>query len=320
MKNLLILVITIAFFSCKEESKNKEASVLLKTDKSLEDKSIEVITSLGDTIYSFKNQTGGIIEKYEQAKSDYELASNDAEAIIWYGRRTAYLGRYTDAIAIFSEGIEKHPENPKMYRHRGHRYITIRKFKKAIADFEKAVSLIEGTEDEVEPDGVPNPLGIPVSTLHGNIWYHLALVYYLENDMDNALRIYLEGQKVAKNDDNIVSRAHWLYMTYRRMHKTEEAKKLVEVVKTDMNVIENMVYHKMCLFYKGAIPLDSLKTKGKQGHAEDAILYGLGNWYLYNGEVALAKATYEDLLAKEVKLSFAYIAAEADYTRLFKEK
>ena len=60
-----------------------------------------------------------------------------------------------------------------MYRHRGHRYITVAQFDRAIADFEKAVALIKGTPDEIEPDGAPNPTGKPRSTLHFNIWYHL---------------------------------------------------------------------------------------------------------------------------------------------------
>ncbi len=110
----------------------------------------------------------------------------DVDAIIWYGRRTAYLGRYRDAIRIYSNGIELHPEDARLYRHRGHRFISTRQLDKAIADFEYAAALIEGTDDEIEPDGLPNALGIPVSTLHSNIWYHLGLAYYLSGDYERA--------------------------------------------------------------------------------------------------------------------------------------
>ncbi len=64
----------------------------------------------------------------------------------------------------------------------------IREFDRAIQDFEKAATLIEGTEDKIEPDGLPNAQNIPVSTLHTNIWYHLGLAYYLQHDLENALR------------------------------------------------------------------------------------------------------------------------------------
>ncbi|MFQ5674631.1 MAG: hypothetical protein ACE5G1_01940, partial [bacterium] len=94
----------------------------------------------------------GDIEKLKsnlaKAQADYEKNLNDADAIIWLGRRMAYLWRYRDAIEIYSEGIKKHPNNAKLYRHRGHRYITVREFDKAIADLEKAAKLTENMADE----------------------------------------------------------------------------------------------------------------------------------------------------------------------------
>jgi tetratricopeptide (TPR) repeat protein len=112
-----------------------------------------------------------------QAQADLAARPNDADAIIWAGRRLAYLWRYRDAIAMFSKGIALHPNDPRMYRHRGHRYITVREFDRAIADFDKAVALIKGRPDEIEPDGQPNAAGKPRSTLQFNIWYHLALAH-----------------------------------------------------------------------------------------------------------------------------------------------
>src|SRR5687767_7659215 len=45
----------------------------------------------------------------DTARRAYERAPQDADSIIWLGRRLAYLERYRDAIATFSEGVEKHP-------------------------------------------------------------------------------------------------------------------------------------------------------------------------------------------------------------------
>ena len=50
-----------------------------------------------------------------------------ADAIIWVGRRLGYLWRYQDAIQMFSRGIAAHPNDPRMYRHRGHRLIKVRR-------------------------------------------------------------------------------------------------------------------------------------------------------------------------------------------------
>ena len=36
----------------------------------------------------------------------------DLDARIWVGRRTAYLGRYREAIQIYSEGVARDPREP----------------------------------------------------------------------------------------------------------------------------------------------------------------------------------------------------------------
>ena len=60
------------------------------------------------------------------AVADWEKNRDDADALIWVGRRTAYLGRYREAIGIYSDGIKRHPNDARFYRHRGHRYLTVR--------------------------------------------------------------------------------------------------------------------------------------------------------------------------------------------------
>ena len=92
------------------------------------------------------------------AEAQKTLAANptDAEAMIWVGRRFGYLWRFNDAIAMFSKGIALYPDNPKFYRHRGHRYISVRQFAAAQADFEKAAQLIKG---KPAVSGVPGRTG-----------------------------------------------------------------------------------------------------------------------------------------------------------------
>lgn len=279
---------------------------------------IEAITLLTDTLYTTMSTSESALKNYEIAKTEYKNNSEDANAIIWYGRRTAYLGRFQDAIVIFSKGIEKHPNDSRMYRHRGHRYISIRQYDKAIADFEKAVELIQGKEDQVEPDGLPNERNIPLSTLHGNIWYHLGLAYYLQNDMENALKAYSNRTVTEKYPDNLVSGGYWLYMINRRLSDTNAANAAIENVTKDMDIIENMSYHKMCLFFKGLISEEEIANQTIGTSSSDVLAYGLGNWYLYEKNDTLkAKAIYERLLEKGNTYSFAYLVAESDYKRLF---
>jgi len=253
-----------------------------------------------------------LLDNLEAARADYERDPDDADNIIWLGRRLAYTGDYRGAIRVFTEGIRKHPADPRMYRHRGHRYITIREFDRAIADLETAAELIEGTENRIEPDGAPNPQGIPVSTLHGNIWYHLGLAYYLKHDWENALRAYTRGYNTAENDDNRVSVTHWRYMILCRMGRPRDAQAMLVDISADMNIIENMSYHSLDLFYKGEIGLDELIGDTDDSPAGSAVLYGAANWLYCEGDETQARELLEEIVSAESWAGFGYIAAEAD--------
>ena len=258
-----------------------------------------------------------VLSNMAKAEKDYIANPHIIDNIIWYGRRVAYTGDYREAIRIYTMGIGKFPDDARLYRHRGHRYISIREFDRAVKDFETAAELIQEKEDEIEPDGMPNAQNIPVSTLHTNIWYHLGLAHYLNNDLEEALDVYQKGIDASTNDDNIVSTAHWLYMTLRRLGRKKGAENVLALIRTEMNVIENTAYHQLCLFYKGSMPLKSLTNPEFSNFMNDAVAYGVGNWFLYNGEKEKAETIFKNILKGESWSSFGYIAAEADFVREF---
>src|SRR6266545_6532508 len=120
---------------------------------------VEAISLLGDSLRRPPLDSAAqarMEAQLAQARREADARPNDPDALIWVGRRTAYLGRFREAIAIFSDGIRRFPTDARMYRHRGHRYISVRRFDAAIADLRKATVLTSGKPDEVEPDGQPN--------------------------------------------------------------------------------------------------------------------------------------------------------------------
>jgi len=308
---LLAIAIVSACNSSRQNNENSELFVALPD-------SAQAVSLLGDTLYPSSPYANGS-SKYDTAKLNYEASPDNPDNIIWYGRWTAYKGDFREAIRIYTEGISKFPEDARLYRHRGHRYISIREFDRAIADFEKAAGLIEGKKDEIEPDGQPNAFNIPIGSLHSNIWYHLGLAYYLKNDLAKALPVYERAVRESNNDDKLTSTTHWLYMTLRLLGKKEEADKILEPIKPGMNIIENKAYHQLCLLYKGLLPVDSLTGETGSASSNDAVAYGVANWYYYNGNQEKAKALYEQILKGKIWASFGYIAAEADYVRRFKK-
>lgn len=253
------------------------------------------------------------------AKVSFDAAPTDPDSIIWYARRLGYLGRFRESIAVYTDGIAKHPDNPWMYRHRGHRYISVRELDNAIADLEKATQLTAGKPDEVEPDGQPNAQNTPIGTLQSNIAYHLALAYYLKGDFARAVPVYERELAAAKNDDRKVSTGHWLYMSLRRLGRDADAQRMLSQFSRTMNVIENQTYHHLMLLYRGEMPVDSVlpvNASGEMSVTDATAAYGIGNWHLYNGRQAEAEAVFRRIMGGGQWAAFGYIAAEAELARM----
>jgi tetratricopeptide (TPR) repeat protein len=125
--------------------------------------------------------------------------------------------------------------------------------------------------------------------------------------------------KVSKNPDALVAVTHWLYMTQRRLNQTREAARILDSIKPGLDIIENDGYYKLLLMYKVLESVESLhqqalKQEGSPGSY--SILYGVGNWHLYNGDFQKAQAVFRKMLAGNQWTSFGYIAAEADMQRM----
>ncbi|HET6975964.1 MAG TPA: tetratricopeptide repeat protein [Pyrinomonadaceae bacterium] len=255
--------------------------------------------------------------KLTEARKNAETDPS-ADSLIWLGRRIAYLGHYKKAIEVFTQGAEKFPDDARFLRHRGHRFITLRCFDLAIEDFNRAVKLVKGKPDQIEPDGLPNARNIPTSTLQSNIWYHLGLAHYLKGDFKAALKAYREAEKVSTNPDMLVATTNWLYMTLRRLGREKEAEKVVATIKPDLDVIENADYYNLIRLYQGKATADELlKEISGAGNAlsKVSIGYGLGNWFLYNKRRDEAEKIFRQIILGNQWASFGHIAAEAELTR-----
>jgi len=267
----------------------------------------------------------------DEARMEAQLAEAEAalladstsvDAVVWVGRRQAYLGRYRDAVATFTRGLAMHPDEPHLLRHRGHRYITLRRFGDAIADLSAAARVTMGEPDEVEPDGQPNAAGIPTSTLQTNIWYHLGLAHYLLGRFDAAETAFRRCLDLAGNDDMRVAATDWVYMTLRRQGRDADAAELVSGVSPSLELLENRAYHRRILFYRGLLPLDSLLVVPDGSDAALTMAtqgYGAGNWFLVEGDTVRARRLFRSVIETHFWPAFGYVAAEADLARLVGE-
>jgi len=312
MRLIVFIVIITALHACDSTSKQEKDG----------NKTHEVISLLGEKLYE-PERPEEVQSKLETnlKEAEMQLSKDSSEMnFIWYGRRTAYLNRYNKAIDIYSKALKKFPNSYKLYRHRGHRYISIRDFDEAIKDFEQAEKLMPKDTIEIEPDGIPNKINTPLSSTQFNVYYHLALAYYLKGDFDKALTVYKKCMKTSINDDLLCATADWQYMTLRRLGRKKKADSVLELIDENMNVIENDSYHKRLLMYKDQISPDSLLSVDRTIDDADLALatqgYGVGNYYLYNGDSIKARKIFNDVVKGDYWAAFGFIAAEADLSRM----
>lgn len=250
------------------------------------------------------------------AEAAFRAAPTSAMSAIWFGRRTAYLGRYRDAVEIYSDALLQHPNSPELLRHRGHRFITLRKFAAAIEDYERAARLIRGQQDMVEADGQPNSRNIPNSTLHTNIWYHLGLAHYLRGEYALAEIAYRNCLAKSKNRDMEVAARYWLYLSLSRQLKQDAADAVAAKVGRNWDIIENHAYHRLLLLYDGKLDVVDFAKMTRTGVQDATLAYGLCNYSLSHGDRDAAIASMHRLLDTKEWAAFGYIAAEADLLRM----
>ena len=249
------------------------------------------------------------------ARAAIAKTPNDPDALIWLGRRIAYLGAYRDAIKVFSDGVARFPNDARFLRHRGHRYITIREFDLAVSDLERAAALVDGKPDQVEPDGQPNASNIPLTTLGSNIRYHLALAYYLKGDFAKAAVAWQRARDSVNNPDNLVSTSHWLYLSLRRGGRDADAARVLDAITPGLEVVENGSYHSLLLLYKGERSAEAVLAAAGEGAAGSAVRYGVSAWHLVNGRRAEAERLWQALIAGPEWAPFGVISAEAELAR-----
>ncbi len=255
----------------------------------------------------------------EKATAELVKSPDSADAAVWLGRRYAYLGRYRDAIDAFTRGLARHPNDARLLRHRGHRYISVRELDRALADLSKAAELVKGKKDEPEPGS--DPKAPATTTLQFGIFYHLGLAHYLKGEFAPAEKAFRRCVELARgNDDGSASASDWLYMTLRRLGREADAARVLEPINAGMKVGESRVYLNRLLMYKGVYAPDDLLRTGGDGVGRATYGYAVGNFHLANGRTAEARAVFERVTAGDQWAAFGFIASEAELARLNKQK
>lgn len=190
------------------------------------------------------------------AEAALRIAPDREDSHIWYGRRLDYAGRICEAVDAFSAGIEKFPNSYKLFRFRARDLTRARRFKEALADYEKALELMGDIPDSFEPDGMPNPIGLTISTYRGNIVYYHAQTSFATGDYPTTVSGMAKSLALAADfarDDMRVPTAYWTYIAYRKMGEHAKARTAIDAIEPGLKLIENFTYYQAVQIMQGRL-------------------------------------------------------------------
>ena len=260
----------------------------------------EIISLLGIPYYA-EPAAGEALEKLQkelnEAEEALKTAPDDPEAKVMLGRRLAYLWRYHESIASYTHSLAGHPDFAPLYRHRGHRYISIRRFGPASRDLARA--------NQLQPNDF-------------DILYHLGLARWLQGDYQGAKKAYEAYLPLCENDDQRVPLSYWLYSTLRRLGLDAEAAEILANLGDDLDIKDDSIYYFniMRLFRAELTEEDIFELMKENDLAAGTIGYGLGLWHLFSDRKEAANLAFQAVLKGKYWPAFGFIAAEVEIARL----
>jgi tetratricopeptide (TPR) repeat protein len=229
-----------------------------------------------------------------RAHAAWAADSANIDLLIQLGIAHSGVRQFREAIDVFTHGLARAPENPMLYRWRGHRYLSVREFERAAADFAS---------------------GLALDSSNYGILYHLGVLRFARGDFSGAAEVFARAQRNAPNADELAGATDWLWMSLARAGQRPGADAMLR--QRPDSLPTTIAYAQRLRLYRGEITPDAVFTANDTSDVAKATLsYGIGNWYLVNGDTARARSWFERTLASGGWPAFGFIAAEADLARL----
>jgi beta-lactamase class A len=239
--------------------------------------------------YRSQPDTGAI------ARAEQALAADPRNISLFIQLGVAQSGarQFREAIATFSRGLALAPNDPMLLRWRGHRYLSLRQFDRALADLTRGSRLD--------------------STNYG-IWYHLGIVKYAHGDFAGAADAFARAQRRAPDANELAGATDWLWMALSRAGRSAEAKAML--ARRPDSLPGTNAYARRLQLYREGIRPDQVFRASDTGDVNVATLsYGLGNWYLVQGDSARARLWFERSVASGGWPAFGFILSELALAR-----
>lgn len=240
--------------------------------------------------YRAQVDTGPVARAMESLTKD----PGSVEKIIALGVAQSGARQFREAIATFTKGLTIAPSDPMLYRWRGHRYLSVREFDRALADLQN---------------------GYALDSANYGILYHLGIVRFARGEFNEAARIFAMALPGFPNAGELAGSTDWQWMALMRAGRAADARALLDRRPDSLPV--NNAYAARLRLYRGQIGPDQLITPADTTDIQVSTLaYGLGNWYLVRGDTANARAAFERSIKAGGWPGFGFILSEIEVRRL----
>jgi tetratricopeptide (TPR) repeat protein len=240
--------------------------------------------------YRAQADTGPVARAMDSLAKD----PNNVQKIIALGVAQSGARQFREAIETFTKGIAIAPNDPMLYRWRGHRYLSVREWDRSLADLQK---------------------GYEMDSTNYGILYHLGIVRFARGEFNEAARLFAMALPRSPNAGEQGGSTDWLWMALARAGRAADAKAHLDR-RPDTQPNTN-AYAARLKLYRGEITPAQLITPADTADVQASTLnYGLGNWYLVRGDTANARAAFERSIRAGGWPGFGFILSEIELRRL----
>lgn len=234
------------------------------------------------------------------ARAERALAAEPRriERYLQLGLAQAGAWRMREAVATYTRALAIAPNDPMLYRWRGHRYLSVREFDRAAADLARGLALD--------------------STNYG-VLYHLGVLRFVRGDFAGAAEAFRRAQPRAPDAGELAGSTDWLWMSLRRAGRTAEAAAML--ARRPDSLRTTNAYAARLRLYRGEIgPGAVIGSADTSGVAVATLRFGLGNWYLLQGDTTRAHHEFDLAVRSGGWPAFGFMAAEAELARLARKR
>lgn len=247
-------------------------------------------TSPAGVAYRAQADTGPIA----RAQQALEREPKNVQRIIALGIAQSGARQFREAIATFTKGMAIEPRNAMLYRWRGHRYLSVREFDRAEADLKRGLALD--------------------STNYG-VLYHLGIIRFIRGDFAGAADLFRRAHPHAPDAAEAAGSTDWRWMSLSRAGQKAEAKAWLDGRPDSLKVAN--AYAQRLRLYRGETRPEHLLTPADTADVQVATLnFGLGNWYLVQGDAARGRERFEASVRSGGWPGFGFIVSEVELRRL----